>query len=274
MKNEFLAPRKSLGQNFLQDANIIRKIVASLNIKVGDVVLEVGPGRGALTELILAHAGVLHVVEFDRDLAEYWRSRSSATTVEESSSLVVHESDILNFDLSEIISRSEQKIKVIGNLPYNISSPILFHLLQYAHAIDSQVLMLQKEVVERMSAQPGGKQFGRLSVMLQYRYHIENLFTVPATAFFPPPKVESAIARLTPRESIVLPARNLDDFALIVKQSFSQRRKTLRNNMKNYLTVEQIESLGILPSARAETLSVEEFVKLANLYTQTNNAHS
>lgn len=262
MNNSFAAPRKSLGQNFLQDQNIIRKIVASLNIQADDVVLEIGPGRGALTELILAAGKQVHLVEYDRDLAAYWRQRA-----EQELNLKVHECDILKFDLEQAIDHSEQKIKVIGNLPYNISSPVLFHLLQYAERILTQVVMLQKEVVDRICAKPGNKQFGRLSVMLQYRYQVEYLFTVPATAFYPPPKVESAIARFTPRQSIAHPVKNLKDLEFIVKQAFSQRRKTLRNTLKGSISSEQIESLGISAGDRAEVLSVDNFVDLANLYS-------
>ena len=262
--NQFAAPRKSLGQNFLQDPNIINKIVSSLALAEGDVVLEIGPGRGALTELLLPLAQTLHLVEFDRDLVEYWKTRRS-----DYPGLVVHGEDILKFDLSVVTSQASSPIKVIGNLPYNISSPVLFHLMAYADQIDSQVVMLQKEVVQRMSAPPGSKNYGRLSVMLQQRYEIEYLFTVPPGAFFPPPKVESAIARLTPLSDIKYPVDEFDVFEKVVKQAFSQRRKTLRNTLKSVISAEQIESLNIDPSARAETLSVAEFVSLANLVART-----
>lgn len=263
--NNFVAPRKSLGQNFLQDSNIISKIVGSLNIKPDDIVLEIGPGRGALTELILPLAGHCHLVEFDHDLVSYWQGRMA-----EHPNLVVHSRDILKFDLDEVLSVSEQPIKVIGNLPYNISSPVLFYLMKYADRIESQIVMLQKEVVERMASPPGSKQFGRLSVMLQQRYAIEHLFNVPPGAFFPPPKVDSAIARLTPLGKPEYPVDNYDHFAALVKQAFSQRRKTLRNTLKGLLDVTQIESVGVDPAARAETLSVANFTQLANLYTASN----
>jgi len=260
--SSFAAPRKSLGQNFLQDPNIINKIVASLGLNEADTVLEIGPGRGALTELILPLAGQIHLVEFDHDLVRFWQSRA-----DELSNVVVHGQDILKFDLDPVINTQPKPIKVIGNLPYNISSPVLFHLMQYAEHIHSQVVMLQKEVVERMVSGPGSKQYGRLSVMLQQRYAIENLFTVPPGAFFPPPKVESAIARLTPLPNPHHPVDNQTDFAGLVKQAFSQRRKTLRNTLKTLLSSEQIEAQGVDPSARAETLSVADFARLANSYS-------
>lgn len=261
--NKFAAPRKSLGQNFLQDPNIINKIVASLNISKSDTVVEIGPGRGALTDLIIPQAGHTHLIEFDRDLVVHWQDRTRSIK-----NLTVHGVDVMLFDLHEIIRTTDRKIKVIGNLPYNISSPVLFHLMHYAEHIEHQVVMLQKEVVERMASGPGSKQYGRLSVMLQQRYDIENLFKVPPSAFFPAPKVDSAIARLTPLSSIPFPVANQADFEKIVKQSFSMRRKTLRNNLKGSIDSAQIESLGIDPGARAETLDVADFAALSNLFTK------
>lgn len=265
--NTFAAPRKSLGQNFLQDPNIINKIVAALSLSKNDTVVEIGPGRGALTELIIPQAGHTHLIEFDRDLVAHWQHQAQTRET-----LTVHGEDVLRFDLQEIIKlkpsdKTQGKLKIIGNLPYNISSPVLFHLMHYADHIDSQVVMLQKEVVERMASEPGSKQYGRLSVMLQQRYSIENLFKVPPTAFFPPPKVDSAIARLTPLNKVSHPVDCQLDFEKLVKQAFSMRRKTLRNTLKGLLSSEQIESLNIDPSARAETLSVENFAALTNLYT-------
>ena len=232
-----------------------------------DTVIEIGPGRGALTELIIAQAAHTHLIEFDRDLVEFWQNRAQGLD-----SLTVHGEDVLRFDLGEIIGskqtdQSQGKLKIIGNLPYNISSPVLFHLMHYADQIDSQVVMLQKEVVERMASGPGSKQYGRLSVMLQQLYSIENLFKVPPTAFFPPPKVDSAIARLTPLSQVKHPVDSQLDFEKLVKQAFSMRRKTLRNTLKGLLDAEQIASLNIDPGARAETLSVEHFAALTNLYS-------
>lgn len=256
----FSAPKKSLGQNFLQDPNIIRKIVASLNIKPEDKVLEIGPGRGALTELLLNEVRDLHIVEFDRELVSYWQQRC-----EQHANLTVHASDILKFDLNHVFQGKTGQIKVVGNLPYNISSPVLFHLLPLSDRTVSQLFMLQKEVVDRMCASPGNKQFGRLSVILQQRYHIESLFNVPPTAFIPAPKVASSIVRLTPHDVIAHPIEDQAKFEQLVKQAFSQRRKTLRNCLKELLTSTQIEQLGIDPGARAETLSVGDFTALSKL---------
>jgi len=265
--SKFAAPRKSLGQNFLQDPNIINKIVAGLGINSTDVVIEIGPGRGALTDLIIPQAGHTHLIEFDRDLVKHWQQRADSVD-----NLTVHGVDVMQFDLTEIIKTSDKKVKVIGNLPYNISSPVLFHLMHYASDIEHQVLMLQKEVVERMASDSGNKQYGRLSVMLQQRYQIENLFRVPPTAFFPAPKVDSAIARLTPLQNVKHPVNNQDDFEKVVKQAFSMRRKTLRNTLKGLLNTEQIESLGIDPAARAETLKVADFAALSNIFSLSSSA--
>ena len=265
--SKFAAPRKSLGQNFLQDPNIINKIVEGLGINKDDTVVEIGPGRGALTELIIPQAGHTHLIEFDRDLVEHWQSRA-----ETADNLTVHGVDVMKFDLHTIVNTTPKRIKVIGNLPYNISSPVLFHLMHYAEAIEHQVVMLQKEVVERMASRSGSKQYGRLSVMLQQRYQIENLFKVPPTAFFPPPKVDSAIARLTPLRDIPHPVTNQTNFEKVVKQAFSMRRKTLRNTLKGLLNSEQIESLSIDPSARAETLEVSDFAALSNIYTASEES--
>ena len=260
--SKFAAPRKSLGQNFLQDPNIINKKVAGLGINKDDVVIEIGPGRGALTELIIPLAGHTHLIEFDRDLVKHWQERA-----ESQENVTVHGADVMKFDFNQITQTTTRKVKVIGNLPYNISSPVLFHLMHYAERIEHQVVMLQKEVVERMASGSGSKQYGRLSVMLQQRYQIENLFKVPPTAFFPPPKVDSAIARLTPLQEVLHPVENQTHFEKIVKQAFSMRRKTLRNTLKGLIDAEQIESLDIDPTARAETLEVADFTALSNIYS-------
>lgn len=270
--NDFARPRKALGQNFLEDHNVIRKIVASLHLCDDDIVLEIGPGRGALTEHLLQRSSQLHIVEFDRDLIKYWQSRSAGNELG-TEKLVVHGSDILDFDLDHILSSTDKQIKVIGNLPYNISSPVLFHLSAYADSIERQVVMLQKEVVDRLVSEPGSKTYGRLSVMIQQKYQVERQFNVSPQSFNPAPKVDSAVVALTPLRGAPQMSVNDTDFSKLVKQAFSMRRKTLRNNLKGLLSSEVITELGIDPSVRAETLSVEQFVVLTNRYTLlTENA--
>lgn len=264
--DEFARPRKALGQNFLEDDNIVRKIVSSLHLSPDDLVLEIGPGRGALTELLLEQCGQLHLVEFDRDLVKYWQTRAAAETKQDK--LFVHGSDILDFDLSAIVSGTDKSIKVIGNLPYNISSPVLFHLMNYAAQISRQVVMLQKELVDRLVSPPGSKQYGRLSVMMQQRYMIERQFNVSPKSFNPAPKVDSAVAAFTPLSPSTYVLTNQQDFSKLVKQAFSMRRKTLRNNLKGLLHSVVIEELGIDPSVRAEMLAVDDFVALANRYSE------
>ena len=258
---DFARPRKALGQNFLTDENIITKIVDALNIQSEDEVIEIGPGRGALTNSLISLSGKLHLIEFDKDLISYWTDRAHSH-----SNLEIHGVDVLKFDFAELFAEVESGVKVIGNLPYNISSPVLFRLMEWADYIDQQLVMLQKEVVERMTAQPGSKQYGRLSVMLQQRYNIEMMFKVPPTAFYPPPKVDSAIARLSPLKEILHPVHSQTVFEGLVKQAFSMRRKTLKNNLKGWLESEHIQNCGIDPAVRAETLSVAQFTALANLY--------
>lgn len=255
--NAFNAPRKSLGQNFLQDPNIIRKIVNALGIKPGDTVLEIGPGRGALTELLLESGCNLHLVEFDRDLAKYWQQQA-----EEFPQLTVHSADILDFDFDELQLEPDQRIKIVGNLPYNISSPILILLLDYVNIIERLVIMLQKEVIDRLSASEGSKQFGRLTVMVQQTFTVSALFGVPNTAFFPPPKVASAVAELIPHDQY--PVNDRVVFGALVKMAFAQRRKTLRNNFKLSDHWPLLESTDFDFARRAETVSVEEFVEWSN----------
>lgn len=257
MNSTFNAPRKSLGQNFLQDPNIVRKIINALGLRADDIVLEIGPGRGALTEHLLDAGVRLHLVEFDRDLVAYWQERAA-----EHPQLTVHSADILNFDFAELDLTPGQQIKVVGNLPYNISSPILILLLDYAYLLERVVIMLQKEVIDRLSAHEGNKQFGRLTVMVQQTFNVDALFNVPNTAFFPPPKVVSSVAELIPHTR--LPLLNRKVFGELVKMAFAQRRKTLRNNFKLSPYWPQIEALELDLTRRAETVSVAEFVRWSN----------
>jgi len=251
--------RKRFGQNFLTDDHVIDRIVQSIGIQSDDQLVEIGPGQAALTSEILPLVNQLDVIELDRDLItglEILKSRYPGLTI--------HNADAMRFDFNQLV-RDNKMLRVIGNLPYNISTPLIFNLLAHAAIIKDMHFMLQKEVVERMASEPGSGQFGRLSVMVQYRCKVEKLFIVPAEAFDPRPKVESAIVRLTPYQSLPFIARNEKDLANLVTQAFSQRRKTLRNCLKSLLDEKQIESVGIDPKRRPETLSVEEFVNLANL---------
>lgn len=249
--------RKRFGQNFLHDRVIIDTIIRRFNPRPGQLVVEIGPGLGALTAPLLECLPQLHVVELDRDLIARLRQRFDER-------LIIHEADALRFDFTALADE-EKKLRVIGNLPYNISTPLLFHLLEQADAISDMTFMLQKEVVQRMQARPESKAYGRLSVMLQSCCTIEKLLDVGPGAFQPPPKVESAVVQLIPLATAPDPVCNDPCFAALVTACFAQRRKTLRNNLRNRLTVEQIEAVGIDPARRAETLSLEEFVALARV---------
>lgn len=251
--------RKRFGQNFLTDDHVIDRIVQSINIQANDSLVEIGPGQAALTREILPLVSHLDVIELDRDLIaglELLKTNYPGLTI--------HNADALRFDFNQL-AKHGSPLRVIGNLPYNISTPLIFNLLAHAAIIKDMHFMLQKEVVERMAAIPGGGQSGRLTIMVQYRCQVEKLFIVAAEAFDPRPKVESAIVRLTPYQELPFVAKNEKNLTNLVTQAFSQRRKTLRNCLKNLLDVEQIKSIGIDPTRRPETLSVEEFVNLTNL---------
>lgn len=252
--------RKRFGQNFLIDQSVIGAIVGAIAPQPGDVLVEIGPGLGALTEPLLAampHAEAdahpLHVVELDRDLAARLSKRHSPER------LVVHQADALQFDFARLAPETG-RLRIAGNLPYNISSPLLFRLMEIADRVSDQHFMLQKEVVERMVANAGGSAFGRLSVMLQVRYEMRMLFEVPPESFDPPPRVDSAIVRMLPRPASLVPIAHSDAFARLVMQAFSQRRKMLRNTLREYAA--QLEQVGIEPTARAEEVSVAAYVAL------------
>jgi len=250
-------PRKRFGQHFLHDQNVVGHIIAALALGADDRVVEIGPGTGALTRELLARVAHLDAVELDRDLlarleTEFPRDR-----------LTLHNADALKFDFCKIASGSG-KLRLIGNLPYNISTPLLFHLLDQAGCIKDMLFMLQKEVVERLRAAPGGKDYGRLSVMIQYRCAVEKLFDVAPGAFTPAPKVDSAVVRLVPHAAPPVAVDDPARFALLVRAAFASRRKTLRNNMKGLLSAEDMLALGIDPVRRAETLSLAEFAALSN----------
>ena len=247
-------PRRRFGQNVLVSPGVIRKIVDAIAPQPGDRVVEIGPGLGALTEPLLAALDHLHVVEIDRDLIARLRRRFDAGR------LTIHEGDALAFDFAAL----GPGLRVVGNLPYNISTPLLFHLADAADAVRDMHFMLQKEVVDRMVAEPGGGDYGRLSVMLQYRFDMERLFVVPPGAFQPAPQVDSAIVRLLPRPARALAARDFGRFSKLVTTAFGQRRKMLRNNLRGLADEAALLAVGIAPTARAEELSVADYVRLAN----------
>lgn len=257
--------KKQFGQNFLNNQKIIDRIVASIHPKPDQHLVEIGPGEAALTEPLLAVVKKLDIIEIDTDLIAPLTQKFG-----NNEAFNLHHQDALTFDYPTLLSEEEQTaeapLRIVGNLPYNISSPLLFHLLNFANRIEDMHFMLQKEVVDRITAEPGIKAYGRLSVMMQYACETESLFVVGPENFTPPPKVDSAIVRLKPYRQKPYIADNEQGFAELVKQAFSQKRKTLRNNLKGWLTAEQIESCNIEPSIRAEQLPVESFVHLANLY--------
>lgn len=246
-------PRKRFGQHFLTDAGVIADIVREIDPRPGEAIVEIGPGMGALTAPLLQRSGALTAVELDRDLAARLRSRPG---------LCVVEADILKVELAGLdgaMGAPERALRMVGNLPYNISSPILFHLLPWAHRVVDQHFMLQREVVERMVAEPGSRTYGRLSVMLQWRYEMEMVLRVPAEAFDPPPAVESAVVRMRPRPHVtgVDPAR----LSEVVAVAFSQRRKLLRNSLGAWLKTQGASAAFDL-QRRAEEVPVEEYVAL------------
>lgn len=251
--------KKRFGQNFLIDEHIIERIVDSINPQRDDSIIEIGPGLGAITRLLLPRTDKLNVIELDRDIIPklLFNCRNEGTPV-------VHEMDVLKFDFSQFRknSGSQKKLRVVGNLPYNISTPVLFLLLRDREDIQDMHFMLQKEVVERIAAQPGNKTYGRLSVMMQTYFKVTPLFLVPAHAFNPPPKVESAILRLSPDNTFSCQIGDHKLYEELVRQAFSQRRKTLKNNLKNLCSTEKIIAAGIEPGQRAEELTVNDFLKL------------
>lgn len=252
-------PRKRFGQNFLTDQQVLHDIISGIAPRADDLMVEIGPGLGAMTRLLLQSLKQLHVVELDRDLVQRLKSQY------DSARLHVHAGDALAFDFAALLPEPGQRsLRVVGNLPYNISSPLLFHLTRFAGSVIDQHFMLQKEVVERMVAEPGSKAYGRLSVMLQWRYSMEMLMVVPPEAFDPPPKVESAIVRMIP----LMTPLECSQAALeqVVSQAFSQRRKVLRNCLSGMFSEEQIEAAGVDPLARPEAVPLEGFVALARLH--------
>ncbi len=249
-------PRKRFGQNFLTDQSVLHDIIRAIDPQPDDAMVEIGPGLAAMTRLLLNSVKQLHVVELDRDLV----ARLEKTF--DPARLQIHSADALQFDFANIPVAAGRKLRVVGNLPYNISSPLLFHLAQIAPQVQDQHFMLQKEVVERMVAEPGGKAYGRLSVMLQWRYYMELLFIVPPTAFDPPPQVDSAIVRMIPHPApLACDAAKLEQ---VVTKAFSQRRKVIRNCLSGMFAESELIDAGVDPQVRPEAVALEHYVALAN----------
>lgn len=256
---EKLRAKKKFGQNFLQDQSVIERIVNAFNPQKNDTVYEIGPGHAALTEHLVEYTDDLNLIEIDNDLVPRLQVKFDMKK-----NVTIHHQDALEWIVPSANTR------IIGNLPYNISTPLLISFLYQANKINDMVFMLQKEVVKRICAPAGVKAYGRLSVMLQYAFDCEELFVVPPEAFDPRPKVDSQIIRLTTKAN---PSKvNLEALEALVKQSFGQRRKTIKNNLKTIISEEQLIEAGIDPKARPETLTVEDYVNLTNRYRSAGDS--
>lgn len=257
--------RKRFGQNFLHDPGVIEQIIRAINPKPDDALVEIGPGLGALTEEILAVNPRLQVVELDRDLIPVLRTKFFNYP-----DFRIHEADALTFDFSQLMV--DRPLRIIGNLPYNISTPLIFHLLGQAGVIKDMHFMLQKEVVQRMAAVPGDNNYGRLGIMTQYFCRVQPLFEVGPGAFRPAPKVDSAIVRLVPHETLPNPARDLKTLQAVVRTAFNARRKTLRKALGGMVSVAQLQSLGINDGLRPENLALADYVAIADRLVEENSA--
>lgn len=253
--------KKRFGQHFLHDRHVVEKMLHFLRLQPSDRVVEIGPGAGALTLPLLDILPSLDVIEVDRDVVAWWEN--DYPHLIHSGQLRIHAQDALHCNFAQLRGTGD-KLRIVGNLPYNISTPLLFHCLRQQAHIHDMLFMLQKEVVERIVAKPGNSDYGRLSVMVQYHCAVQRVLSVAPGAFHPPPQVDSAVVYLKPWSEPPYLARDPEYFADMVAQAFSQRRKTLRNTLKGMMTAEQMANLGIDPQRRPETLSVEEFVLLAN----------
>ncbi len=260
--------RKRFGQNFLCDDNVIGAIVSAINPTDDDLLIEIGPGLGALTEVVCEYTNHLNVVELDRDLAKRLRHHPFIHQ-----KLNVIEADALSFNFNNFFEenhKDNQKIKVFGNLPYNISTPLIFHLLTYHHKIDEMHFMLQKEVVKRLCASPHSKAYGRLTIMTQYFCEVLPVIEVPPSAFKPAPKVDSAVVRLVPYKELPHPCKSVKVLNQVVTIAFNQRRKTLKNSLSELLTEDEIVNLGLNITARAENLSLKDYVAIADYVFKRN----
>ena len=248
--------RKRFGQNFLHDPGVIQRIIQVIGPQPGEKLVEIGPGQGAITLPLLKACHQLHVVELDRDLIAPLAQQAAGV-----GELLIHQNDALRFDFSSLADG--QRLRIVGNLPYNISTPLLFHLLSQSGSIQDMHFMLQKEVVDRMAASPGGSDYGRLSVMIQYHCQVQPLFRIGPGAFNPAPKVDSAFVRLTPWTTLPVTVDDYEQFKNLVRQAFSQRRKTLRNTLKTLLDENAIRAAGVDPGIRPENVTLEQYAALA-----------
>lgn len=251
--------RKRFGQNFLNDPYIIDGIVSAINPLPGQNLVEIGPGLGAITEPVGRLVDKLTVIELDRDLAQRLRVHP-----ELADKITIHEGDAMRFDFNQLV-KPDHRLRIFGNLPYNISTPLMFHLFEFHKDVQDMHFMLQKEVVNRLCAGPGTKAYGRLTVMAQYYCKVTPVLEVPPTAFIPPPKVDSAVVRLSPYEELPHPTTSLKWLDRVCREGFNQRRKTIRNCFKALIDADKLESLGINPSLRPENLTLAQFVSIANL---------
>jgi len=256
--------RRRFGQNFLHDENVIRKIVDAISAVEGDHLLEIGPGLGALTKELAKTGATIHCVELDADLA-----KSLRTEFQEYDSIKIIEGDALKFDLSSIATE-KRPLRVIGNLPYNISTPIIFHLLKNSELIRDMTFMLQLEVIQRMISKVGKRNYGRLSLMVQYFCEVEHLFNVASSAFSPKPKVVSALARLKPHNSTSIRAKDSDCLQTVIRTAFNQRRKTLRNSLRTIIPETLLERIAINKNLRPQDIKLNEYVEISNaIYNHT-----
>ena len=257
--------RKRFGQNFLHDQQVIDRIIREIAPTSTDHLLEIGPGQGALTEQLADSGATVDCVELDRDLVEHLRHQ-----YRDYDNVHIHQHDILKFDLNDL-ELSDKRVRIIGNLPYNISTPVLFHLLKYYEKIEDMSFMLQLEVVERMSAGVGDKDYGRLSLMLQYFCQAQKLFDVPPQAFTPQPKVNSAIVRLTPHKALPITVKDTDCLKVVVRTAFNQRRKTLKNSLKTLISDSELSDLEIDMTLRPEKLTLTDYVKISDAISESSN---
>jgi len=251
-------PRKRFGQNFLHDQNVIARIIDTISPQSEDHLLEIGPGQGALTRYLIDSCKTLDSVELDRDLVAQLQQ-----TFADKKHFKVYQQDILKFDINQLTD-NPKTLRVIGNLPYNISTPVLFHLLKHHQLIKDMTFMLQLEVVNRLSAGVGDKNYGRLGLMVQYFCQVEHLFNVPSAAFTPQPKVSSAIVRLTPHQTLPLLARDVNCLKIVIRTAFTQRRKTLKNSLRSLISEQQLDELDLDIKLRPENLSLADYVKISD----------